>query len=328
MSRVFITQRIYPEGVRILEQAGIPHQMRPDENPLPTADLIEQARGVEALITLVTDRIAEDVFQALPELRIVANVAVGYDNIDLSAATRHGVVVTNTPDVLTEATADMAFALMLAAARRIPEADRFVREGRWHGWTLMQEQMGVDLYGRTLGIFGMGRIGAAMARRAHHGFGMRILYTNRSAAPAGLEQELQAERVPFERLLSESDFVSIHAPATPETRHVFTADAFRRMKPTAILVNTARGPLVDEAALVNALRSGEIAGAGLDVFEEEPQVHPGLLELTERVALAPHLGSATLETRTRMCVMAAENVREFLQGRRPANAVNPEVLAG
>jgi len=250
----------------------------------------------------------------------VANVAVGYENIDVEVARDLGIVVTNTPDVLTEATADLTFALLLAAARRVSEADAAVRRGEFPAWGLAQPLTGSDVHGKTLGIVGMGRIGTAVARRGRLGFGMRILYHNRSRnEPA--ERELDAERVGFQELLEGSDFVCVHVPLTEETWHLFDRDALRRMKSTAVLVNVARGPVVDEAALVDALEEGAIAGAGLDVFEREPEVHPGLLRLRERVVLTPHLGSATHETRRRMAELAVSNVLAVLSAQPPLTPI-------
>jgi glyoxylate reductase len=267
--------------------------------------------GADGLIALLTDRVDDALLDAAgPQLRVVANHAVGVDNVDVAACTRRGVVVTNTPDVLTEATADMTFALLLAAARRIVEGDALVRGGGWTGWAPTQH-LGADVGGATLGLIGRGRIGEAVARRAA-GFGMRVIHTARSGG------------VPLDELLVTSDFVSLHCPLTPETRHIIDARALARMKPTAILVNTARGACVDEAALAEALAAGRIAGAGLDVFEAEPQVHPGL-RASAKVVLAPHAGSATTSARRRMGEICATAVRDVLEGRRPPTVVNPEV---
>jgi glyoxylate reductase len=244
---------------------------------------------------------------------------VGFDNVDLAAAEARGIWVTNTPGVLTDATADLAFGLLLAAARRIPESERFLRAGRFDGWAPLLFR-GADLFGATLGIVGLGRIGQAMARRAR-AFGMRIVYAGRRAVDAEVERALEARRVELDELLATSDFVSLHCPLTPETRHLIDAGALARMKKGAILINTARGPIVDEAALVDALRSGHLAGAGLDVFEREPAVHPGLLEL-ENVVLTPHTGSATMGTRRRMAELVCENLERALAGEAPPHPVN------
>lgn len=278
----------------------------------------------EAIVTLLDLRVDEALLSRLPRLRAVCNVAVGYDNIDVPAATRRGVQVTNTPDVLTDATADLAWALLLAAARRVAEGDRFVRAGRWKrwDWTMLR---GLDVHGKTLGVVGAGRIGQAVGRRAA-GFSMKILYTSRERKVA-FERETGARRVPLERLLGESDFVSIHVALTPETRGLIGARELGLMKRTAILVNTARGPIVDEAALARALRSGRLRAAGLDVFEREPKVHPDLLKL-ENVVLCPHIGSATNETRRAMYETALRNLAAILSGRRPPNPVNRPARRG
>jgi lactate dehydrogenase-like 2-hydroxyacid dehydrogenase len=251
---------------------------------------------------------------------VISNVAVGFDNIDLPAATRRKILVTNTPDVLTDTTADFAFTLMLAAARRVVEGHHFVHSGNWSTWRI-DLLVGQDIHHRTLGLFGMGRIGQAVARRGR-GFSMRILYHDAVRAPEAIERELEAEFVSAERLLRESDFISLHVPLLDSTRHMISTAQLRMMKPTAILVNTSRGPVVDEAALSEALEKRTIAGAGLDVFEREPQVHPLLLKL-ENVVLAPHIASASVDTRRQMSLMAAENAVAALEGRRPPNLLNP-----
>ncbi len=291
----------------------------PERGRWQRAELVSALRGADALIAILRDRIDDELLAAAPNLKVVANVAVGYDNVDVEAASGRGIFVTNTPDVLTDATADLTFALLLAAARRLGEGERLVRSGTWGGWEPGQ-LLGQDVSGKTLGLIGLGRIGAAVAVRAR-GFGMRVLYTARSDAPRA--RELEASRVPLSELVSDADFVSLHCPLTPATRHIVDAAALRAMKPTAIVVNTARGPCVDEAALAEALARGEIAGAGLDVFEDEPAVHPALLA-SDRAVLAPHVGSATTTTRRRMAEMAARAVREALAGRVPSTAVNSE----
>lgn len=272
----------------------------------------------DALLCLLTDRIDAAVLERAPRLRIVANATVGYEHVDLRACAARGIVVTNTPDVLTEATADLAWALILATVRRLPQAERSLRAGEFHGWGFW-DYLGGDLYGRTLGIFGKGRIGRAVARRAG-GFGMRVVYHSRTRIPPKEEARLGAEPVSFDELLARSDVLTLHAPLTPETRHAIGREALGRMKPGAYLVNTARGALVDEAALVEALREGRLAGAGLDVYEREPKVTPGLLELPN-VVLLPHVGSATHETRTRMAMVAARNVHAVLSGLPPLTPV-------
>ena len=284
--------------------------------------LLRRLKRKAGMICLLTDAIDAAVLRSNPHLKVVSTVAVGVDNIDLRAAIKHGIMVTNTPGVLTETTAEFAWALLMAAARRVVEGDRFVRAGKWKEWMLMGF-LGRDLFGKTLGICGLGRIGSAVARRAR-GFNMRIVYTQRYRNEAK-ERELDATYVDKTTLLKESDFVVLVLPLTPETRHYIGPKELKAMKATATLVNVARGPIVDEKALVHALKTGTIAGAGLDVFEREPKVQRGLLRLPN-VVLAPHIASASMETRTRMACMAAENCVAALTGLRPPNIVNPEVL--
>jgi lactate dehydrogenase-like 2-hydroxyacid dehydrogenase len=269
----------------------------------------------------LTDRFDTAAIEQLKGVRAICNVAVGFDNIDLAAATRKGILVSNTPDVLTETTADFAFSLLMATARRVVEAHQFVHSGKWQRWTI-DLLVGQDIHHRTLGIFGMGRIGQAMARRGR-GFGMRIVYSDAQRAPEAIETELQAKYVSKEQLLREADFVSLHVPLLPETRKLIGAAELQLMKSTAILINTARGPVVDEAALADALQKRVITGAGLDVFETEPKLNPKLLEL-DNVVLAPHIASASVETRRRMSTMAAENAAAAIEGARPPNLLNPE----
>jgi glyoxylate reductase len=285
-------------------------------------EFLERVKEKEGLICLLTEKINDEMLRAAPNLRIAANVAVGFDNIDVGACTKRGVVATNTPGVLDETTADFAWTLLMAVARRLAEGEALARSGNWKGWDLDQ-LVGADIWGKTLGIVGFGRIGRAMARRAG-GFQMKVVYTDAQRAPQSVEKELQAEYRDFNALLEESDFVSVHVPLLPETRGLFDAPKFYRMKPTAFLINTARGPVVQEAALVHALETGKIAGAGLDVYEHEPSIHPGLKRAN--VVLAPHIASASLETRTKMACMAAQNVRALFTGQRPANMLNPEML--
>ena len=322
MPRVFVSQWIFPEAVEQLVRAGIEVIHRDEDAPLPAAELRDHVLGFDGLICLLTDRIDRSLLAANPGLRIVANVAAGYDNVDVESATEYGIVVTNTPDVLTHATADLTFALLLAAARRLPEADQFVRSGRWERWKLIQEQTGRSVHGQTLGIVGLGRIGQAVARRAAHGFDMRVLYHQRRQLPQAEQRVVPAEFCELDELLERSDFVSLHAPATAETRHLIGADELRRIGPDGILVNTSRGALVDEAALAEALRDGTLGGAGLDVFKDEPAVHPALLELHQNVVLAPHIGSATMDARRRMSLVAAENVRAAFAGEPVPHPVN------
>jgi glyoxylate reductase len=274
--------------------------------------------GAEALVCLLTDRVDAGLLDAAPRLRVVANAVVGYEHVDLEACARRGIVVTHTPGVLTEATADLAFALILSVVRGLPRAERSLRAGEFHGWGFW-DHLGGDLAGKTLGILGMGRIGQAVAGRAL-AFGMRVIRHSRSPLPDEVAARLQTEAVSLEGLLERSDVLSLHAPLTPATRHVIDAAALARMKPGAYLVNTARGPLVDEAALAAALVEGRLAGAGIDVYEREPEVHPALLAAPNAVLL-PHVGSATRETRTRMAVLAARNAHAVLTGEPPLTPV-------
>ena len=312
-ARVFTTYPLPPQARAALRNATIRTYRGPQ--PIPRATLARGVHDVDGLLCLVTERIDADLLAAAPRLRAVANCAVGYDNIDVAAAAARGIVVTNTPDVLTETSADLAWALLLAAARRIAEGDRFVRSGAWQGWS-PDLLLGTDVHGATLGIVGLGRIGAAVARRAR-GFGMRVLYTQRQRLrrpPAG------ARFASLHRLLAQADFVSLHVPLTPATRHLVGARELARMKRTAILVNTSRGQVVDERALVRALASGRIAAAGLDVYEREPEV-PAALRALPNVVLTPHIASATTQTRRRMALLAATNLAAALAGHEPPNRV-------
>jgi glyoxylate reductase len=321
---VLLMHHILDPGPTLLAEAQAEVVEYPKDGPLTEEAIraaVEQNR-CQGILSQVMDPIRETVLSA-PGLRIVSNVAVGFDNIDLAAATRHGVMVTNTPGVLTDTTADFAFALMMAAARRVAEGDRFVREGEFHGWAI-DMLLGQDVWGATLGLVGVGRIGGAVARRAR-GFDMRILYTDEVALSAEVERELGATRVDLTTLLHEADFVSLHVPLTAETRHLISAHQLAQMKPTAVLVNTSRGPVVDEASLAEALRRRVIFAAGLDVFEHEPDVDPALLEL-DNVVLAPHIASGSVRTRSEMSAMAVRNLLAGLRGERPPNLLNPEVL--
>jgi glyoxylate reductase len=290
---------------------------------MPRDQLLERIRGKLGAITLLTEKVDAELLDAAgDQLVIVANCAVGFDNIDVDECTRRGVLATNTPEVLTQTTADTAWALLMAAARRIPEGDRFLRSRT--PWIWGPEMMlGQDVHGKVLGVVGFGRIGQSVARRAK-GFGMSVLYYDVFRPSSDVERELQAEYRELDELLAEADFISIHVALTPETRHLFGAEKFRKMKPTAVLVNTSRGPVIDEGALVEALQGGEFFAVGLDVFEKEPEVHPGLLELDTAVVI-PHLGSATVETRDAMGMLAVENVAAALEDRRPPTLLNPDV---
>ena len=304
MALFVVTTRLPSSALEMLRAAG---ELRAADvaGVLPRAELLELVAGADVVLTQLGDRVDDELLEAAgPGLRCVCNVAVGYDNVDLAAAARHGVAVTNTPGVLDDATADLAIALTLIATRRLGEGERLIRSGQpWH-WS-MEFMLGSGLRDKLLGVVGLGGIGSRVAERAR-AFGMRIAYNNRGVAPAAVTGPLGAERLELDELLARADVLTLHCPLTDETRHLIGAAELAAMKPSATLVNTARGPVVDEAALVDALRSGEIAAAGLDVFEREPEVHPGLLELDNAV-LVPHLGSATVETRTAMAELAARN---------------------
>ncbi len=308
---VFVTRPIPDVGLAVLRHAGLSVRVRSGESPIARHELIEGVQGARGLICMLTDRVDATVLEAGP-LEVVSNVAVGVDNIDLEAARTMGVSVTNTPGVLTDATADLTMALLLAVGRRVVEGDALVRQGRFNGWGPLV-MVGADLADKTLGIVGPGRIGSAVARRAK-AFGSKVIIAARRDHPE------VGPRVPIDDLLGQADFVSLHCPLTQQTRHLLDARRIGLMKPTAYLINTARGPVVDEAALVLALREGRLAGAALDVYEHEPQIHPGLLEL-DNVVLAPHSGSATRRTRETMARMAADDLVAVLQGRQPRHRV-------
>jgi glyoxylate reductase len=319
---VLMTRRLpQPAMDRIAERCDV--TLHDGEFAMPRDELLKAVGGKAGAVTLLTDKVDDEFLDAAgPQLVIAANYAVGFDNIDLAACTRHGVMASNTPEVLTETTADTAWALMMSAARRVPEGDRFLRSRTPWVWGPMM-MLGQDLHHKTLGVVGFGRIGQAVARRGH-GFGMRVIYHDVYRPPAQVERELGAEFLELDDLLAEADFVSLHVNLTPETRHLINAERLRAMKSTAVLVNTSRGPVIDEAALADALRAGEIFAAGLDVFEKEPEVHPALLEL-ENAVVIPHLGSATVDTRIAMGMVAADNLIAALEGRRPPTLLNPEV---
>ena len=326
MPKLFVTRRIPDRGIRLLAEAFGEESVvvSPQDGVISRGALLEGVAGADAVLPILTDTIDAGVMDAAGrQLKIIANYAVGYNNIDVDAATARGIAVTNTPGVLTETTADLAWALLMATARRISESERYLRAGRWDAWG-PQLMLGVDVHGKTLGIFGMGRIGQAVARRAR-GFGMRVLYTDVQRLPAATEQELEATLVDKAALVAESDFISVHCPLIAETTHAFGADEFKAMKPTAVLINTSRGPVVDETALAHALESGAIFAAGLDVYEDEPKVHPALLAC-ENAVLVPHIGSGSRDTRAKMAEMAAANIIARLTGKTPPNCVNPEVL--
>ena len=310
---VVVTRRL-PNAVEEAVRREFDARLNREDRPLSAAELQEALRTADALLPTVTDKLNADVLSAEPlRAKMIANFGVGFNNIDVEAAKVRGISVSNTPDVLTDATADIAMTLMLMIARRTGEGERHVRSSHWTGWR-PTHMLGRMVSGKTLGLIGMGRIARAVARRAHHGFGMRVLYTDPYPPPPDVAAALGAEqRATIEEVLAQSDFVSLHCPATPETRHLMNSVRLAKMKPSAYLINTARGDVVDEAALVEALKKGWIAGAGLDVFEKEPQIAPALVAM-ENVVMLPHLGSATEETRVAMGMRALENLRLFFSG--------------
>jgi glyoxylate reductase len=311
--KVFASHSLFEAARQILQEScEVEYWAKPGRPP--REEVLRRVKDKEGLICLLTEKINEDLLSVAPKLRIAANVAVGFDNIDVAACTKRGVAATNTPGVLDETTADFAWTLMMAVARRLSEGEALARSGNWRNWDLDQ-LVGTDVWGKTLGLVGFGRIGRAVARRAS-GFQMKVIYTDAVRAAGEVEKELKAEFWEMNALLAEADFISVHVPLLPETRRLFDAPKF--------LINTSRGPVVDEAALVAALEGGQIAGAGLDVYENEPSIHPGLKR--SNVVLAPHIASASLETRTKMACIAAENVVALFSGKRPPNILNPEVL--
>ncbi len=320
MSRVVVTGRVPEPAVETLK---VEHDVdtHDDSAPITREALLSKVAGADALVTLLTEKVDAELLDAAgQQLKVVANVAVGYNNIDVAACAERGVIVTNTPDVLTESTADIAFGLILMATRRLGEGERILRSQTPWTWGMFY-MLGSGLQGKTLGVIGMGGIGAATARRAK-AFGMKVAYTSRNACDPAVSEELDATRLEFDELLSTCDIVSVHCPYNPSTHHLIGAEQLVLMKETAYLINTARGPIVDEAALANALADGQIAGAGLDVFEKEPAVHEGLLAL-DNVAMVPHLGSATIETRTAMAQLAADNTVAVLAGKEALTLVRP-----
>jgi glyoxylate reductase len=322
--QVLVTRQLPGDGLNKLKEiADVDVNNR--ETPLPREELLERVKNKDGILSLLSDRIDAEVMDAARNLKVISNYAVGFDNVDLQAATRRGIYVTNTPDVLTETVADLTWALILGVARRINEADQFLRSGKWIGWA-PQLMLGNDVYHKTLGIIGLGRIGSAVARRAK-GFHMRLLYYSRTQRD-NLERELELTYMSLEELLKEVDYLTIHVPYTPSTHHLIGKQELHQMKPTAYLINTSRGRVLDERALYNALEDGIIAGAGLDVFENEP-IDPKnpLIDLTN-VILLPHIGSASVETRIVMANLAITNLKTALEGRPPSNLVNPAVLKG
>jgi glyoxylate reductase len=319
---LFSTRPLFPAARTILDQNFAVDYWTPPER-ISREELLKRVADKEGLICLLTEKVDEELLSTTTKLRIASTVSVGYDNIDVAACTKHKVVATNTPGVLDDTTADFAWTLLMAIARRLLEGDAWMRAGTWPGWDLDQ-LVGGDVWGKTIGILGFGRIGRGVARRAQ-GFQMRVLYSDAVRASAEVEKELNAEFVDRDKLFRESDFISLHVPLLPDTRHLISKDNLEKMKRTAFLVNTSRGPVVDEAALAEALENKKIAGAALDVFEHEPKVHPALLTRKD-VILTPHIASASVDTRTKMAVMAANNVVAFFEGRRPPNAVNADAL--
>ena len=320
---VLVTRRIPGEGPRTLREAGLEVRQWESDEPIPRERLLAEVANAQGLLCMSADRVDQALLDAAPRLRVVGNFAVGYDNIDVPACTRRRVVACNTPGVLAETTADLTWALLLAVARRVVEGVEYVKQGHWKYWG-PRILLGQDVHHRTLGIVGMGQIGWEVARRGL-GFDMRVLYYSRTRR-TDLEARAPIQYVDFEALLRESDFVSIHVSLSAETRHLFSTPQFRAMKRSAILVNAARGPIVDQAALYEACKDGQIAGAGLDVTDPEPIPPDDPLLSLPNVVVLPHIGSATLATRTRMGTMAAENIAAVLTGRRPPSPLNPEVL--
>lgn len=321
--KIVVTRHIPDAGVEVLLREFGANQVwiHESEDAMASPELLRSLSGASAVLSTVTEKMDAAAMDAAgPRLKVIANMAVGYDNIDVREAAARGICVTNTPGVLTEATADLAWTLILGTARRAGEAERCLRAGQWKGWGPLQF-LGASVYGKTLGIFGMGRIGQAVARRAR-GFDMAVLYHDACRLDPETEMSLNARHVDKDTLLRNADILSIHCPLLPETRHAFTLDEFRKMKPTALLINTARGPVVKEDDLCAALNQGLIFAAGLDVYEREPEVFPPLLR-EERAFLLPHLGSATVETRSIMARMAADNIVAALSGREPPNRVIP-----
>jgi len=320
--KVYVTRRIAQKALDMIAQAT-EMEVWEEEQPPPREVVLSQVRDVEGLLPLLTDRIDGQVMDAAPKLRVISNYAVGCDNIDVSAATQRGIAVGNTPGVLTDTTADLAFTLLMATARRIPEGTRYVREGRWKTWG-PQLLLGQDIHHATLGLVGLGRIGSGMARRAR-GFEMRVLYYD-VCRRQDLEEDLGIAYVDLDTLLAESDFISLHTPLTPDTRHLIDSREFGLMKETAILINSSRGPIVEPKALYQALSTGRIAGVGLDVTDPEPIPPDDPLLSLENAVIVPHIGSASVATRTKMAVMAAQNLIAGLRGEPLPNPVNPEVL--
>jgi glyoxylate reductase len=319
--KVFLTRELPPKAMERLRQET-DLEMNTEDRVLTKQEIIDGIKGKDALLCLLTDQIDSEIISNNPKLKIIANYAVGFNNIDIDAATKFGIPVSNTPGVLTDTSADMTFALIMATARRIPEGDKFVRTGKWNGWGPLQF-LGTDVYESTLGIIGMGRIGKAVAKRAN-GFDMDIKYWNRTRLPEKEEKQLGLEYLPFKQVLGVSDFVSLNVAFNEETFHLISTREFELMKTTSIIINTSRGPVLDEKALVIALQEGKIGGAGLDVFENEPKIEPELVEMNN-VVLLPHLASATIATRTKMAMIAIDNLLAGLRQEKIPNIINGHI---
>ena len=319
--KVYVTRPVFDETIERLKR-DVDVESNSEDLILSKQELIEKLRDKDGALTLLTDAVDLEVLESAPRLKVVANFAVGFNNVAIESATKLGVAVTNTPGVLTETTADFAWTLLMAAARHVVEGDKFARAGKFKAWG-PKMFLGHDIYGKTLGLIGLGRIGQAVARRAS-GFNMRIVFYDSEPIPEKTIKDLGVTRLPLDEVLRVSDFISLHVPLFPDTHHLLNDRTFALMKPNCIVINTSRGPVVDEKALARAVRDGKIAGAGIDVFEREPEIEPELREM-ENVVLAPHIASASHETRMKMCMMAADNLLAVLKGQRPPNLVNPEV---
>jgi glyoxylate reductase len=321
--KIYVTRKMPERGLTIIRK-HFDTEVWPEYAPPPKKIIIEKAKDVDALATLLSDKIDAEVFDAAPKLKIVSQMAVGFDNIDLQEATKRGIYVTNTPEVLTDTTADFAWALLMAVARRVVEADKYVRTGQWKvGWH-PDMMTGTDVHGATIGIVGAGRIGYAMAKRAK-GFDMKILFYDVIPRPE-MEKDFQAKRVDLDTLLKEADFVTVHVPLMKETHHLMNEQRLRLMKKTAYLINNSRGPVVDEKALYKALKEGWITAAGIDVFEQEPAPMDNPLLKLDNIVVAPHISSASHETRSKMAEMVADNLVSFFEGKKPPNLVNQDVM--
>ena len=320
--KVFVTRQIPQPGIDLLLENGFELEIYDEDKPIPQEILLEKVNNVDALLPLLTDSVSKFVINEGKDLKIIANYAVGFNNIDLKAATDAKIAVTNTPGVLTDATAELTWALIMSVSKRIVESDYFTREGKFNGWGPML-MLGCELSGKTLGIIGAGRIGTAVAQKAS-GFNMNLLYFSNSGNEI-IENKYGGKKVLLNELIEKSDFISLHVPLNDETFHLIDSREFKQMKNTAFVINTSRGQVINESALIDALKENQIAGAGLDVYENEPEIQRELLELNN-VILLPHIGSATYEARTKMAIMAATNIIEYFRGNQPPNILNPEIL--